>query len=85
MDVSFYVNHLIHLVLSIIVQNQGNSVGCDINCDQVLWGKKFGCHVLNLGVIFTNRYKNKIYKLPHEVILIFVYVFIALKTFCRLH
>ena len=36
MDVSFYVNHLINLVLSIIVQIQGNNVGFAIKCGQVL-------------------------------------------------
>ena len=36
MDVSIYVNHLINLVLSIIVQNQGNNVGGAIKCGQVL-------------------------------------------------
>ena len=45
MDISFYVNHLIHLVLSIIVQNQGNNVRCAIKCGQVL------CQI-NLTCIF---------------------------------
>ena len=46
MDVSFYVNHLIHLivVLSLIVQNQGNNVGCAIKYGQVLSAYPFLTH-----------------------------------------
>ena len=37
MDVSVYnMNHLINIVLSIIVQNQGITVGYAVKCDQVL-------------------------------------------------
>ena len=49
MNVSFYVNRLIHIVQSIIVQNQGINVGCAIKC-QVL---KYTTPQKNVFIFFS--------------------------------